>query len=63
MCTYVFVYKVISMLTFFAYAPKCTHFQINPAIADAVSEAGLHFTGKDDKGERMEIVELHQQVL
>ncbi|KAJ5669315.1 hypothetical protein N7462_010385 [Penicillium macrosclerotiorum] len=33
-------------------------YEINPDYIDRLQAAGLHFIGKDDKGERMEIVEL-----
>ncbi|OQD75803.1 hypothetical protein PENDEC_c006G04880 [Penicillium decumbens] len=33
-------------------------YEVNPEYIDRLQEAGLHFIGKDDKGERMEIVEL-----
>jgi hypothetical protein len=33
-------------------------YEVNPAKVTALTAAGLVFTGKDDKGERMEIVEL-----
>lgn len=33
-------------------------YEVNPAYIDQLSKAGLNFIGKDDKGERMEIVEL-----
>lgn len=33
-------------------------YEVNPAYIDRLTEAGLNFIGKDDKGERMEIVEL-----
>ncbi|KIV83664.1 CTP synthase [Exophiala sideris] len=33
-------------------------YEVNPDYIDRLSEAGLNFIGKDDKGERMEIVEL-----
>lgn len=33
-------------------------YEVNPKYVDRLSEGGLHFVGKDDKGERMEIVEL-----
>ena len=33
-------------------------YEVNPAYIDQLSEAGLNFIGKDDKGERMEIIEL-----
>jgi len=33
-------------------------YEVNPEYIDRLSEAGLNFIGKDDKGERMEIVEL-----
>ena len=33
-------------------------YEVNPAYIDRVSKAGLHFVGKDDSGERMEILEL-----
>ncbi|KAL7272565.1 CTP synthase ura7 [Rhizina undulata] len=33
-------------------------YEVNPEYIDKLSDAGLNFVGKDDKGERMEIVEL-----
>lgn len=33
-------------------------YEINPEYIDRLQSAGLHFIGKDDKGERMEIIEL-----
>jgi CTP synthase len=33
-------------------------YEVNPAYVDALQKAGCEFVGKDDKGERMEIVEL-----
>jgi len=33
-------------------------YEVNPAYIEKLSKAGLNFIGKDDKGERMEIVEL-----
>ena len=33
-------------------------YEVNPAYVDQVSKAGLHFVGKDESGERMEILEL-----
>jgi CTP synthase len=33
-------------------------YEVNPEYIDRLQKAGLHFIGKDDKGERMEIVEL-----
>ncbi|KAL1956975.1 hypothetical protein VTO42DRAFT_6464 [Malbranchea cinnamomea] len=33
-------------------------YEVNPAYIDRLQAAGLHFIGKDDKGERMEIIEL-----
>ena len=33
-------------------------YEVNPDYVDRLSEAGLNFVGKDEKGERMEIVEL-----
>ena len=33
-------------------------YEVNPKYIDQLSEAGLEFIGRDDKGERMEIVEL-----
>lgn len=33
-------------------------YEVNPDYVDALTEAGMNFVGKDDKGERMEIVEL-----
>ena len=33
-------------------------YEVNPDYIDRLSEAGLNFIGKDDQGERMEIVEL-----
>ncbi|KAI1625004.1 CTP synthase [Exophiala viscosa] len=33
-------------------------YEVNPEYIERLSEAGLNFIGKDDKGERMEIVEL-----
>lgn len=33
-------------------------YEVNPEYIDQLQKAGLHFIGKDDKGERMEIVEL-----
>ncbi|KPI34489.1 CTP synthase [Cyphellophora attinorum] len=33
-------------------------YEVNPAYIEQLSAAGLNFIGKDDKGERMEIVEL-----
>jgi len=36
-------------------------YEVNPAIVEEISSAGLQFTGRDDKGERMEICELGLQ--
>jgi len=33
-------------------------YEVNPRYIDQLTEAGLNFVGKDDKGERMEVVEL-----
>ncbi|KKA24765.1 CTP synthase [Rasamsonia emersonii CBS 393.64] len=33
-------------------------YEVNPQYIDRLQAAGLHFIGKDDKGERMEIIEL-----
>ena len=33
-------------------------YEVNPAYIDQLTEGGLNFVGKDDKGERMEVVEL-----
>ncbi|PKY01999.1 CTP synthase [Aspergillus campestris IBT 28561] len=33
-------------------------YEVNPEYIDRLQDAGLHFIGKDDQGERMEIVEL-----
>ncbi|OAL70964.1 CTP synthase [Trichophyton violaceum] len=33
-------------------------YEVNPEYIDTLQKAGLHFIGKDDKGERMEIIEL-----
>ena len=33
-------------------------YEVNPAYVDRLSEAGLNFIGKDDSGQRMEILEL-----
>ncbi|KAK2879539.1 CTP synthase ura7 [Arthroderma sp. PD_2] len=33
-------------------------YEVNPEYIDTLQKGGLHFIGKDDKGERMEIVEL-----
>lgn len=33
-------------------------YEVNPAYVDRLTKAGLHFIGKDDKEERMEILEL-----
>src|SRR3979409_1209591 len=33
-------------------------YEVNPEYVDRLTEAGLNFVGKDDSGERMEIVEL-----
>src|SRR5687768_16918150 len=33
-------------------------YEVNPKYIDQLTEAGLNFVGKDDKGERMEIIEL-----
>ena len=33
-------------------------YEVNPAYVERVSKQGLHFVGKDDSGERMEILEL-----
>ncbi|KAF8477598.1 CTP synthase [Kalaharituber pfeilii] len=33
-------------------------YEVNPEYIDRLTEAGLNFVGKDDKGERMEVVEL-----
>ena len=35
-------------------------YEVNPEYIDSLSQAGLPFVGKDDKGERMEIIELEQ---
>ena len=35
-------------------------YEVNPEYIDRLSEAGLNFVGKDDKGERMEVVELKE---
>ncbi|KAI9691444.1 MAG: CTP synthase ura7 [Bathelium mastoideum] len=33
-------------------------YEVNPEYIDRLQEAGMHFVGKDEKGERMEVVEL-----
>ncbi|KAL9062895.1 MAG: hypothetical protein Q9157_008554, partial [Trypethelium eluteriae] len=33
-------------------------YEVNPEYIERLQEAGMHFVGKDEKGERMEIVEL-----
>lgn len=33
-------------------------YEVNPAMVEEATKAGMHFTGKDDTGERMEITEL-----
>ena len=33
-------------------------YEVDPDYVDQLTKAGLHFVGKDDKGERMEILEL-----
>ena len=33
-------------------------YEVNPEYVDRLEKAGLHFVGRDDKGERMEILEL-----
>lgn len=33
-------------------------YEVNPAYVDQIEAAGLHFTGKDEKGERMQVAEL-----
>lgn len=35
-------------------------YEVNPDYIDRLSEAGMNFVGKDDKGERMEVVELKE---
>lgn len=35
-------------------------YEVNPEYVDRLTAAGLNFVGKDDKGERMEIVELKE---
>ena len=35
-------------------------YEVNPAVVNEMTSAGLHFTGRDDTGERMEICELKQ---
>ena len=36
-------------------------YEVNPAYVDRIEATGLHFTGKDDVGERMEIAELSRK--
>lgn len=33
-------------------------YEINPAYVDRIEAGGLQFTGKDEKGERMQVAEL-----
>lgn len=33
-------------------------YEVNPAYVDAIEKGGLKFTGKDEKGERMQVAEL-----
>jgi CTP synthase len=33
-------------------------YEVNPAYVDALEKGGLRFTGKDEKGERMQVAEL-----
>lgn len=33
-------------------------YEVNPARIDELTAAGLHFVGKDESGQRMEVVEL-----
>lgn len=35
-------------------------YEVNPEYIDRLTEGGLNFVGKDDKGERMEVVELKE---
>ncbi|KAJ5192530.1 hypothetical protein N7449_008672 [Penicillium cf. viridicatum] len=35
-------------------------YEVNPEYIEKLQDAGLHFIGKDDLGERMEIVELKE---
>lgn len=34
-------------------------YEVNPDLVPRLEEAGLHFVGRDETGERMEILELH----
>ena len=33
-------------------------YEVNPALIEKITESGLSFTGKDEKGERMQVLEL-----
>lgn len=37
-------------------------YEVNPQFVDQLGDAGLHFVGTDDKGERMQVVELDRDV-
>lgn len=37
-------------------------YEVNPAYVERISKGGLHFVGKDDSGERMEILELKEHL-
>lgn len=35
-------------------------YEVNPALVDRIEEAGLQFVGRDETGQRMEVVEIAQ---
>jgi len=37
-------------------------YEVNPAYIDQIEEGGLRFSGRDEKGERMEICELGSDI-
>ncbi len=37
-------------------------YEVNPEYVETLEKAGLRFTGVDDRGERMEIIELDQKM-
>lgn len=38
-------------------------YEVNPAYVDALEKGGLRFTGKDEKGERMQVAELRGELI
>ena len=37
-------------------------YEVNPALVDSIEAAGLHFTGKDETNQRMEVAEFSRAV-